>query len=155
MIADSSCIICLSKINKLDLLKEVHGKIFVSGVVKEECLIQGKPGFHAISEAIEKKWIVVCKPKLNTDYALHKGENEAINLALEKKQAIILDDFAAKTMAESLGLKTERTTTVLFKAIEKKIISKKEGISLFNKLIENGYYISPEIYAIILSKLTE
>ncbi len=155
MISNSTPIICLSKLNRLDLLNKVYGKITIPPSVKREVLIKGKPGYYQIQNALEKKWLLVEKPRSKKGFGLHEGENQAINLALEKKQPLLLDDYAATVTAKALGIKTERTTTVIFRALSKKTISKEQAITMLNKLVENGYYIAPPEYTALLTKLSQ
>ncbi len=39
-------------------------------------------------------------------------------------------------------------------ALKKKLLNKKEAVDLINKLIDAGYYISPQYYSILITKLT-
>ena len=102
---------------------------------------------------MNRKWLVVEKPRSKKDFGLHKGENQAINLALEKGQALLVDDYAATVVAKALGIKTERTTTVIFRALSKKVISRKQAIGLLNELVESGYYIAPPELATLITSL--
>ena len=155
MISDSSCIILLSRTNSLGLLKKLYPKITVPSAVKNEVLIEEKQGFIAIQEAIDKKWIRVKDPKQIRDFGLGDGESACLSLALELKDTIILDDAYAIKVANTVSIEYIRTTSLLFMALQKKIITKKQAISLLNRLIESGYYLAPEHYAAILAKLSE
>jgi len=154
MISNATPLICLAKINKLVLLKKLFRSIIIPESVKDEILIDDKPGYFAINEAIKEKWIKIVNPKNDPDLGLGKGENSAINLAKERKDKLIIDDAFAIKVAKAFNIDVIRTTTIIFKAIEKDIISKKQAISLINKLIEIGYYISPRYYSIILEKVS-
>ena len=153
MICDSTPIIFLSKINKLELFKELFTSIIIPESVKEETLIENKPGYEAIKKAIEEKWIKIANPKKRLELNLGKGETDAISLAKEKSETLIIDDAYAIKAAKFYDVDIIRTTTLIFIAINKKIISKKEAVNLLNKLIEQGYYIKPAEYAAILNKL--
>ena len=153
MICNSTPIILLAKINNLALLKKVFRAITITEDVKDEVLREDKPGYLIIKNAIEEGWLKIRSPKDNQNLQLDKGENSVINLARELKDELIIDDALAITAARELGVKTIRTTTVIFTAVNKKIINKEEGIKLINKLIESGYYINNEYYSKILTKL--
>ena len=153
MISNATCIIYLSRLNQLELLRRLYKIVVITPLVKDEILIADKPGYNQINDAIGKGLLIIEKPKNIKDFGLDAGENEAINLALEKRAGIILDDYAARVIAKSLGLETIRTTTLLFNALFKKIISKKQAISLLNQMIDSGYYIAPAEYAALLTKL--
>lgn len=153
MISNSTPIICLAKINQLELLKKLFNKIIIPEVVKDEILVEGKPGFSIISNAIEKGWILVENPKNNYDFGIGKGENAAINLAKEKQDTLIIDDSYAIKIANSFNIDNFRTTKIIFLALKKNLINKKEAKSFIHKLVQNGYYIKQEIYSKIIEFL--
>ena len=153
MISDATALICLSKINNLDILKKVYSVVIIPPAVKNEVLLEEKEGYSSIKNAIESGWIKVIEPKESIALGLGAGENQAISLAKEKKDKIILDDALAIKAANAFGISIVRTTTVIFIALNKKIINKKQALSLLNRLIENGYYISTKDYAALVSKL--
>lgn len=152
MISDSTAVICLGRIGELDLLRKVYGRIVIPQSVKDEILVQNKPGFFQISKAVGN-WIVVEEPKKKVDYGLCGGENDAINLAAERNDCIILDDSMAVQVARALNLNFVRTTTVIFTAIRNKIITKDKALEILDKLIETGYYIGTKEYSTLLKRL--
>ena len=153
MISNATALICLSKINKTDLLKSVYSFVLIPPAVKSEVLIEGKEGYSSINDAIESGWIKVVEPKKILNFGLGAGENQAINLAKEKKDSIILDDAFAIKAAKAFNIPIVRITTVVFTALQKRIITKPQSLNILNCLIENGYYISTKDYAALLSKL--
>lgn len=155
MIADSTCMICLSKIKKVELLKKVFRSVAIPRAVKNEILIEGKEGLQDIQNALNEGWLKIRNAKRVMNLGLGEGENEALSLAHERKETLILDDAYALKAARALHIDTIRTTSIIFIAVKKKIIDKEESIAILNKLIENGYYISPAAYAAILTKLKE
>ena len=124
MISNATALICLSKINKLELLRKVHSAIIIPSAVKAEVLIEGKEGYASINNAIKNGWIRVIEPKKNINLGLGKGETQAISLAMERRDSIILDDAVAIKAAKALDISVLRTTTVVFTALKKKIITK-------------------------------
>ena len=153
MISDSTALICLSKINKLNLLKDIYSFVLIPSAVKNEILLEGRGGYSRINEAVKGGWIKVVDPKKSTDLGLGAGENQAINLAKERKDSIILDDGLAIKAAQAFEIPIIRTTTVVFTALKKRIINKAQALAILNQLIENGYYISTRDYAVLMSKL--
>tara|TARA_Y100000310_G_C20700181_1_gene828991 strand:+ start:3926 stop:4390 length:465 start_codon:yes stop_codon:yes gene_type:complete len=153
MISNATPLICLVKINQINLLRKCFKKITIPEDVKEEVLVEGKEGYESIRKIIEDGWIVVENPENNIDLKIGKEENAAINLAREKKDIVILDDAFAIKIAKGLNINTIRTTTVIFMSLKRGIITKKEAVKYINELIENGYYIKPRIYVKILEKL--
>ena len=153
MISDATALICLSKINKLDLLKKVYTLIIIPSSVKAEVLVEGKEGYLGICNAVKGGWIKVIDHKRGIDLGLGAGENQAISLAIERKDSIILDDAFAIKAAKAFNVPMARTTTVIFAAYRKKFITKAQALETLNKLIDEGYYISTRDYAALMSKL--
>ncbi len=153
MICNASPLICLSRANRLQLLREVFKTITLPEAVLKEVLVEGKPGVPVLKEALKENWIKVEKPREILSLDLGKGETAAISLAKEKKEKLLIDDFQAIKAAEFYEIPVLRTTTVLFLAVNKRILSKEEALSILNKLIEEGYYISPQYYVKIWDEL--
>lgn len=152
MILNSTPLICLAKVNKLDLLKKLFKEIIVPEEVKEEVLIENKTGYSILKEAFSN-WIQVKKVDEELPVKIDKGEKAALSLAYKRNEGIILDDLKAIKIAQAYNITVFRTTTIITIAVNKKIISKKEALQLINKLIENGYYISPQFYIDIVARL--
>lgn len=153
MICNSSPLIFLTKINKLELLKELFEKITIPEAVKKEVLVENKEEYNAIKRAIEEGWIVIENPKKYTNLGIGKGENSSLNLAKEKNEALIIDDLRAVKIAKSLNIEFIRTTDILLMALKRDLIKKEEIIKLFNELIKNKYYLSPRLYLEIIRKI--
>jgi len=154
MISNASPLIFLSKINQISLLKKLFTSILISKEVKDEIFVESKPETIDIANAIKQGWIKVVEVKDNIPIGIEGGESSVINLAKERKDKLIIDDSIAIKVAKAFDIETIRTTTIIFMAVEKNIINKKQAISLINKLIDIGYYISPTYYSAILAKLS-
>ena len=125
VIADSSCLIGLSKIGRLEVLRDLFGEVFIPQAVYHEVVEKGagKAGSDSVRVA---KWIV-CKSIDNqlAAKALHinhlrAGECEAMILAIESKaDFVIIDDGNARKSALALELPVIGTVSILHKAAEK------------------------------------
>lgn len=143
VVADSSCLISLSRIGKLAVLHELFGEIIIPEAVYYEVVIraEGRVGSEEVKKA---KWIK--KQKVQNALAvrafkvnLGAGESEAIALASERKvDFLILDDFKARQTAEELSLAVIGTVAVLQKAEEKGIIDNLQ--SVLQDLRNVGFY---------------
>ncbi|MBS3138287.1 hypothetical protein J4207_01120 [Candidatus Woesearchaeota archaeon] len=152
MISNATPLISLARINELTLLQKMFEKIVITGAVKTEILVEGKPGFFALKE-LEKTFLHVKEPKKLLPLDLGSGENAAISLAYETKDTLLIDDAVAIQRAHELGIETLRTTTVIFLAVQKGLLHKGKALDMLNLLIENGYYITTAQYAKLLEKL--
>lgn len=132
VVSDSGPLIALSKIKHLDILEKFFGEII-------------------IPEAV---WIKVnkVKNKIGIEALKHEigiGESEAIILAMELNANIVLiDDKIARGIAGSMGLMVAGTLSIIYEAINNKLINEN-----FNEIIktmsENNIWISDEIIDII------
>lgn len=152
MISDSTVLIVLGRIGKIDLLRQLFSSITIPSAVQKEVLVPGKEGNSVIEEAIGS-WIQIADPEKEQDLGLGPGENAALLLAAELKKPIILDDAYAIKIAKGLSIEYMRTTSVVLLAYAKKIISKKEALSCLKEVIAAGYYISPEHYSALIERL--
>lgn len=124
VIADSSCLIGLSRISKLSVLHQLFGTVLIPPAVYHEVVVRGsgRPGALAVKNA---EWIETHQIKDDLAVNIFKltlgaGEAEAIALASEcQADFIILDDWNARQTALGLSLPVIGTIAVLKKAAEK------------------------------------
>lgn len=128
VVADSTCLIALSKINKINILELLFKTIYIPKAVYDEVVTKGngRPGCNEIKGV---NWIVTepIKDSLAVNVLrlqLGAGESEAIILAKEiKANFIILDDWRARQAALGLELPVVGTVALLTKAVEKGFLS--------------------------------
>jgi predicted nucleic acid-binding protein len=134
IIVDTSCLIILSKIKELPLLKLLYGEVLITDIIAKEF------------DGPLPDWIIVCPIKINENVFLFekridKGEASAIILALEiPNSIIIIDDFKGRALAKELGIKVTGTMGVIISAKNKKLIPSIKPI--LEKIKETNFYIS-------------
>ncbi len=143
VICNSTPIISLHSINRMDILNKIYGEITIPNAVREEVDIKtkiiDKYDFFRIS------WIKDINAAKLFKTALHRGEVEVILLAQELKADLsIIDDLTARKFAEYMGLRITGTLGVLIKAKQMKIVDRIKPI--LDELIENKIYISDRVY---------
>ncbi len=109
IIADTSCLILLTKVNELNVLKAVFDKVFITAKIAEE-FKQELP-----------KWIKVVdipfEEYKNIAEIIDEGEASAISMSLNMPNSLlILDDIRARKYANSLGINIIGTLGVIVKA---------------------------------------
>jgi len=118
IISDTSCLVLLDKIGRLELLKSCYSTVYITREIQTE---YGNK---------LPTWVIVEQPKdaslqKTLEQVLDKGEASALALAIEKENAtIILDDLRARKVARSLNLKITGTLGVLVKAKQDGLIDK-------------------------------
>ena len=135
-VSNSSPIMNLAAIGRLDLIKLKFGNIVIPDAVWCEVVIDGK-GKRGAEDVENSDWIKIQSVR---DKALVKalekdldsGESEAITLAVENNaDVLLLDDKSARLIAANLGLNIIGIVGIL-------IWAKKEGvIEQLSKELEN------------------
>ena len=110
VIADTSCLIVLSKIGRLHLLKDIFSKISITKEVYQEFS-------DALPEWIQVEEIKDSERQRILELDLDKGEASSIALGLEHEESLLLiDEKKGRRIAKDLGLKVTGTLGVLIQA---------------------------------------
>lgn len=148
VVSNSSPIIHLAKIGKLELLKNYFQTIIIPDAVYKECVQEGKEreevglikraDWFKVVQVKDKKLVRLLQSQLDN------GESEAIALSLEiRSDLILLDDYDAREKARLYGLKITGVIGILLRAkLEGKIGSLKEYLL---RLKESGFWISNKL----------
>ncbi len=156
IIADSSPLIALAIINKLELLEKLYKELYVPAAVFAEVAQAEKPFAKELKLFLNVK-IKNVENKLAVDMLssdIGAGEAEAIVLALEQRPSVVLmDDLKARRFAKMNNLDVIGTMGVLLKA-------KKEGLiqevkPLISTLLLNEIRISAKVIEMTLQAAGE
>jgi predicted nucleic acid-binding protein len=117
IISDTSCLIALSNIGRLDILRQVCRNILVTPEIAEEYGDELPPWITVVPVRDREKTMLIQKN-------LDPGESSAIALALETEAPLlILDDAQARSFAVELGLTITGTLGILIAAYRQGIIA--------------------------------
>lgn len=158
IVSNATPLIYLAKVGKLYLLKELFQTVLIPKSVYNEVVIEGKKrGFvdaEIVEKAVKEGWLKVVdvRTKITFD-EIERGEAEAIELALKKSLDLLVDDYTARTIAMSLGVKPIGTLRVLFLAVKNGLISKDTAKKTLNLMIMEGFRLSIEVYSRFLEEL--
>jgi len=140
VIADSSCLIGLSKIKRLNLLYELFEEILIPKAVFQEVVLQGENRKGCI-DVKNANWIKTQSVKNDLAVSILSktlgfGESEAMVLTTEKSaDFLILDDGKARKIAKEMDLPIIGTIGILMIAEKKKLIqSAKAELLELNKI---------------------
>jgi predicted nucleic acid-binding protein len=153
IVSNSTVLIYLAKIGKLNLLKKLFIDVLIPVEVFNEVVVNGKEQQHfdafIVEGAIEKGWIEVKKIKVDEElmeFGIDKGEAEAISLAKSLGLAILIDQTHARIAAKALGLKPRGTIFVLLAALRKNYLTHEEYHDSLEELVKAGFRMSDEVY---------
>ena len=156
VVSNTTPIISLLKVNKLEVLKELYSEVFIPNEVYLEIEAGKNKEYYVDLTKIE--WIKIVK--IQNEKALlffldlDKGEAEAIVLANEiDADLIILDETLGRFHAKHIGLKVTGTIGILLKAKENGIIEFIKPI--LNELIEKEIWLSEKLIKQALVKASE
>ncbi len=153
IVSDTSPIIGLAKVGRLDLLKSLTGAVLIPPFVHRELF--GKTGGETsqIEEALKNFVKVVTIDIVDSSVAaildeLDEGERQAIALALclGKDVLLLIDDYAGRQAAKKLHLTFTGLVGLLLSAKEKGVVAQVRP--LIEGLREAGYWLSDEIMEI-------
>jgi len=150
VVTDAGPLIALARVDALDLLRELFGRVLIPEAVKTECC--AKPGTDAdrINTAISQQWLMVTPVALLNSPAaqLGAGERQALALAQAHPGSLLLvDDRLARREAARLGLPFIGTVRVLWVAEQQGLIPSAERI--VGQMRAHGYRISVELLKVI------
>jgi hypothetical protein len=155
IVSNTTPIISLSSIGRVEILKDIFNEIIVPQAVYNEIKSKESFGYKEVDYDFIK--VKSVKGELYKDLLLGQldpGELETIFLAKElKADLVIIDENIAYKTARNAGLNVIRTLSILLRAKEKGILS--ELKPLLDEMIEKGRWYSPGVYENFLKKAGE
>ena len=122
LIADSSALIALAVVDKLEVLEELFGEVYVPRAVYNEVSQKSKGESEKLAMYCQDKVLDITS-EVNLNITLGSGESEAIILYKEKHADFLLcDDKKAKKFARNFGVNVIGSLGILLKAKEEKLI---------------------------------
>jgi len=143
VISNSSPLLALSQVQKLEILKQLFGHVYIPTAVFQETVLEcpvvvQKAGILKATQ----DFLEVVTPRLDYPFTrrLGKGERTVLNLALEKSPDILLiDDKKARNEAKELGFMSSFTTDVIKQAEREFLIP--SSLALVQELYQFGIYL--------------
>jgi predicted nucleic acid-binding protein len=151
VIVNTSPLIALERIGRLNLLKELFGSVVRPQSVLTE-LLAGKDRYQLSTELRDADWIVTEPDPVEMLYRKELGAGETAVLALAvklKAELVVLDDLQARLVATSLGMALTGTLGVLVAAHRKGLLTDLRGA--IHGLEECGFRVSPRVVAGLMS----
>ena len=162
VISDTTPLISLLKIGRLDLLERLFEQVYIPSAVFNELTADER--FRLEAEQIKNKQYIIIKCVNNSESVsilkratgLDQGESEAIVLSDEMKADLILmDEAKGRTVSAQLGIRIMGTIGVLIIAYEEGFLSSSEVRECVEGLKRAGRHIGERHYQMILDKLSD
>ena len=166
-VPDASPLIVLSKIERVELLPRLFGKVMVTPWVWDEAVTKGKAmgaadasyvdwsakefGFATVRLTPTEKGLA---ERLMAEGRIHWGEAGILSVAKQRKAIAILDEKEARTIAVGLGVAHIGTVGVVYEAFLHKLVSYDELIEFLEK-VSKVAWVSPDLVARIIRQAGE
>lgn len=151
VVADAGPLHYLILIDCADILAGLFDRVLIPSAVRDELT-------HPSAPLQVKHWMTNPKPWLSVENValsqpggpLHRGEAEALQLALQSKAAgVLMDDLDGRAEARRLGIVVIGTVGLLERAAEKGLIELPASLA---RLQGTNFFASDELFAAALAR---
>ncbi len=149
VVSDTTPIISLLKISRLDLLKKLYGSVLIPRAVFSE--LTSNNAYQSEADIISQSDFIQCCDVCNTQAltilqavtTLDLGESEAIILAQERQADVLLmDEAKGRKVAQQLNIPLSGALGVLIDSFDSGLLVKSEVSECLNILQQAGRRIS-------------
>ena len=144
VISDTSCLIALTNIELLTILRDLYKEVLITSEVFEE-FGGNLPDWITVVQVSNKDMQIELEKRLD------KGEASSIALALDIKNSIlIIDEVKGRKIAKSYNLEIIGTLGLLILANKKGLVN--DVISVVLKLVNSGFRLSEKLIEALIEK---
>ncbi len=137
IISDTSCLITLGNVNKLEILRDLFQEVIITKEVRDE-FNERLPDWITVMDVKDKQ------RQNEIEIRLDKGEASSIALALELPNSmLIVDEIKGRKIAESFNIEIIGTIGVLILAKKKDLIDDIIGIIMIMR--SQGFRLSDNL----------
>lgn len=160
VIADTTPVITLIKLQRLNFLEKLFGSVMIPSAVYDE--LTTNPRFEKEAEIVRKCNFLKCCNVIDRQsikflreiVGLDAGESEAIALSDEQSaDLLVIDERKGRRAAQKLGLKITGTIGILIQAFDNNLISKSEILSCVEKLRDSDIRIGEQLLNFVVEHI--
>lgn len=160
VVSDTTPLISLLKIGRLDLLEKLFGNVLMPQAVYEELTVDER--FKLEAEQLKQKEFITVRAVKNLDSVsilkratgLDQGESEAIVLTDEvKAELLLMDEAKGRAVSNEMGFRIMGTIGVLMAAYEEHELTSEEVKECVSGLQRAGRHIGQRHYQMLLDML--
>lgn len=158
VVVDSSALIPLAWVGRLDLVSTAFDDIRITEEVREEVLTEGMRGTAAL-DAFLTDVTVHQTPTAAQDVASMEGITAAdasvILLAEGTEEILLANDKGLIEVARSHGIECWWVTTLLLRTTKDGDVPSDEATDILYELVDEGMNLHPKVYARVQKELRE
>jgi len=150
VVSDSTTLIILSDLQKLEYLENLFKKIYIPKAVYDEINYKKEfvfPNYIEVIKVDESEQLSELKMLLDD------GESEAISLAIQKNIPLVIDEKKGRKVALNLSINILGLLGVLYLNIKKEYATTDEVKNFLQVAKENGYRISDKLIEEMFQKI--
>jgi len=142
IVSDSTTLIILFDLNRLELLANLFEKIYLPQSVFDEINFKKEIVLPEYMKVVEIKDSELLH---SLNLLLDIGESEAISLAKEKQLPLIIDEKKGRKIAQNMDIRIIGLLGIIYLNIKKDFITQKEAIIFLDTAIKSGYRIHQKL----------
>lgn len=150
IVSDSTTLIILLDLKRVDLLSNLFAKIYIPHAVFEEINFKNEIEIPSWMEVVKMKESELLHSLNNL---LDQGESEAIALAKELHLPLIIDEKKGRKIAQNCNIKIIGLLGIIYINIKKNFMSEENAKIFLKNAVDNGYRISEKLIDEMLGSL--
>jgi len=158
VVVDSSALIPLAWVGRLDLISTTFDDVRTTAEVQEEVLTEGKRGTAALDDFLADV-AIHDTPDRADEVASMEGiavaDSSVILLAEADEEILLANDKGLIKVARSHGVECWWVTTLLLSCTKEGSLTSEEATDLLYDLVDEGMNIHPKVYTQVQKKLRE
>lgn len=158
VVVDSSALIPLAWVGRLDLVPAVFDEVETTEMVADEVLVEGKRGTAALDRFLDD--VAIRDPPAEAeDGAVLEGiavaDASVVLRAEDSDDVLLANDKGLIEVARSHAVDCWWVTTLLLKCTNDGIVDSEESKDVLYDLVDAGMNLSPQVYVRVQRKLNE
>ena len=150
IVSDSTALIVLFDLDRMELLENLFEVVYITPIAFEE--ISAK--YPIVLPSFIKVEVLKYDELFNSlKRLLDLGESESIALAKEKNLSLIIDEKRGRKIAKGVDLRVIGLLGVVYLNVKKGFLTKDEASGFLDDAIEHGYRISRKMVDDVLLSL--
>ncbi len=155
VVSDATPLIHLSKIGALDLIKDLYEKCYITKIVYNETVVEGRKYGHIDAVPIKGAigdWMEIKNPSGDTGllmekHSIHIGEASSILLAKELSFLLLINERDGREAAKKEGVSVKGTMGIIADGVKEKKIGVRSAIAMLKKYEDepNEFWLDPQI----------
>ena len=158
VVVDSSALIPLAWVGRLDRISIVFDEIRTTEEVRAEVLTEGKRGTAALDEFLADVTVHDTPARAETVASMEGiavADASVILVAETDEEILLANDKGLIQVARSHGVECWWVTTLLLSCTKEGMVTADEATDLLYDLVDEGMNLHPQVYAQVQKKLRE